>query len=488
MNQKSDEHALTPDGNGPALDSPAASTLTRREFLRLAAITSVGLVLAACAPTATPTPPPAAAAPTRAATTAPTTAPTAPAVTRGTTLNMLQWSHFAPPGDEYFDKWAADWGKKNGIEVKVEHINANDIAARLASHVQAKSGPDIIQYMYTWPAIYSESLVDVSDVADKLGKQLGGWYKDAETYSKVDGVWRTVPFSLYGNNLNYRGDWFKEAGLTPPKTLDEFLALAKKLKQVGHPFGQALGHSFTDPRVFWYGWLWSWGGREVSEDGKTVTLDSPATLLAVEKALELYDAMVPGTLSWDDSNNNRAFLAGDIGATMNAASIYLSAIREGQTRLDLKKTNPQVAVPADIEHAVMPGGPGGNLWLQQCLTNGIMSWSKNVGGAKDFIFAMMQPEVYTQYLTVVNGYNVGPLRFYDDAPIWKTDPKILPFRETFTNGSNRWAGFPGPASRNAGLVLEDFTIIDLFAKACSKELTPKQSIDAAVTRLKRFYR
>ena len=458
----------------PINDSSSRS-LSRRDFLTLAATTSAGLALAACAPAATPVP-------------AGTAAPTVPAVAKTTTLNMLQWSHFVPEGDAYFDKWAAEWGKKNNVDVKIEHINANDIPARLAAAVQAKSGPDIVQYLFNWAWLYPDALLDVSDVADALGKKYGGWFKDIQTYCQPGGVWKAVPFSFYGQSLTYREDWFKAANWSLPKTFDDLITLAGEMKKAGHPFGQALGHSFTDPRVFWYPWLWSYGGKEVLEDGKTIALDSPETLEAVNRAVDLFANMVPGTLSWDDNSNNRAFLAGQVGATTNAASIYFTAKREKAARIEQKKTNPSTAAPDDINHAVMPAGKAGNFSLQSALTNGIMSWSKNASAAKDFITAAMQPEVYTEYLNTVQGYNVGPLHTYDDAPVWKSDPKLLPYREVVTNGSSKWPGWPGPPSAASSQVAENFIIIDLFAKACSGEFTAKESIANAVTQLKRFYK
>jgi multiple sugar transport system substrate-binding protein len=440
------------------VDPAPAGFVTRREFLRLAAITSAGLVL------------------------------TAPAVAQTTILNMLQWSHFVPEGDQYFDKWAADWGAKNKVQVKVEHINANDIPARLAAHVQAKAGPDIIQYLFNWAWLYPDALVDVSDVADQLGKDLGGWYKDIETYCKPGSAWKAIPFSFYGQSLTYREDWFKENNWSLPKTFDDLITLAKDMKAKGHPFGQALGHSFTDPRVFWYPWLWSYGGREVLEDGKTIAINSPETLEAVNKAVELFQHMVPGTLSWDDNSNNRAFLAGQIGATTNAASIYFTAKRERTQREADKKNNPAIATPADINHAVMPSGKAGAFSLQSALTNGVMSWSKNVSAAKDFLAAAMQPDVYTDYLNTVQGYNVGPLHKYDDAPVWKSDPKLVPYLTVCTNGSSKWPGWPGPPSAASSQVAENYIIIDLFAKACSGEFTPKESVAACETALKGRYK
>src|SRR5438309_6114337 len=39
------------------------------------------------------------------------------------------------------------------------------------------------------------------------------------------------------------------------------------------PLGQTLGHAFGDGPAFWYPYLWSWGGKEVEADGKTVVLN-----------------------------------------------------------------------------------------------------------------------------------------------------------------------------------------------------------------------
>lgn len=484
MNDNTDTIRPEPAETSPAVDSASISqpaplkNVTRRDFIKIAAAASAGAILAACAPSA-----PAPVAPSSGG--APAGAPT---LLKGTTLHMLQWSHFVPEGDQFFDKWAADWGQKNNVQVTVEHINSNDIPARIAGHVQAKAGPDIIQNVFGWPALYSDALVDVSDIADKLGSQLGGWYKDMEAYSKINGVWRAIPFSFYAQVLCYRQDWFKQAGINPPTTLDEFISMAQALNEAGHPLGLALGHSFSDPRVSWYPWLWWFGGKEVEQDGKTIALDSPDTLEAVTRAVELYKLEVPGTLSWDDTSNNRAFYAGQIGATTNAASIYFTLVKNDSQIQDQRKTNAQLATAADMMHAVLPAGRQGKASLQSTLTNGIMNWSKNVSGAKDFITAMMQPDVYNQYLSTVRGYNFGPLHAYDDAPVWKTDPKIAPFRDQIMDGSNRWPGWPAPPSPAGERVLEDFTIIDMFAKACSGEFTPKESIAAAVTRLKNFYK
>src|SRR3989454_7051651 len=68
----------------------------------------------------------------------------APAQIKGTTLRILQWSHFIPAYDTWYDKFAKEWGDKNGVKVRVDHIPHLDIPARMAAEFAAGGGPDTI--------------------------------------------------------------------------------------------------------------------------------------------------------------------------------------------------------------------------------------------------------------------------------------------------------------------------------------------------------
>jgi hypothetical protein len=90
--------------------------------------------------------------------------------------------------------------------------------------------------------------------------------------------------------------------------------------------GQTLGHAFGDGPAFWYPYLWSWGGKEVEADGKTVVLTAREPSSPVKFAVGWWkDACDEGAFAGMPSGNNRAFLAGAISATNNSASIYLEA-------------------------------------------------------------------------------------------------------------------------------------------------------------------
>ena len=80
-------------------------------------------------------------------------------------LNILQWSHFVPDFDTYLDKWAAEWGAKNGVTVKIDRIPQADLPARFAAEVAAKNGHDLVAHFANGlPALFTSSLVDITDI------------------------------------------------------------------------------------------------------------------------------------------------------------------------------------------------------------------------------------------------------------------------------------------------------------------------------------
>ena len=113
----------------------------------------------------------------------------------------------------------------------------------------------------------------------------------------------------------------------------------------GTPAGMALGHASGDANGWLHWALWAHGGNLIDKDNKVV-INSPETAKALEYVKGLYDNFIPGTASWNDSSNNKAFLAGQLYLTVNGISIYVTA----------KKENPQIA--EDMNHAHLPAGRG----------------------------------------------------------------------------------------------------------------------------------
>src|SRR4026208_2078965 len=63
------------------------------------------------------------------------------------TLKVLQWAHFVPAYDKWFDPWAKDWGAKRGVEVTVAHVGFADVVPRATAEVAAQSGHDVHMFI-----------------------------------------------------------------------------------------------------------------------------------------------------------------------------------------------------------------------------------------------------------------------------------------------------------------------------------------------------
>ena len=176
----------------------------------------------------------------------------APAFAQGTTLHLLQWSHFIPAADVLFDAQAREFGKQAGAEIRLERINQNDLQARVTAAVQSGAGADIIILANNHALLYEGALADVSDVAEEVGGKQGGWHDYARVNCLAGGRWVAVPQFIVSWAITYREDWLQAEGLRYPQTWDEFRATGKKMKAKGKPFGQAFGHSINDPNNWCY--------------------------------------------------------------------------------------------------------------------------------------------------------------------------------------------------------------------------------------------
>ena len=344
----------------------------------------------------------------------------------GAKLRVLRWSRFVQ-GD--IDAYMANVKKfidKTGIEVRVDNEGWEDVRPKAAVAANTGAGPDIILSTNDDANLYPDKLLDVTDLCEYLGKKYGGWYPACEAFLRPDGKrWIGVALGSAGAMMVYRQSMLKAAGFDAfPKDTDGFLKMLQALKAKGTPAGMALGNATGDG--LWCNWLiWAFGGKLVDKDNKVV-IDSPETIKALEYGKEMYANFIPGTLSWLDPNNNKAFLDGQISVTNNGISIYYAAKNSADPKIK--------EMAADIQHSPYPVGPVGvptesHLFFNQM----IMKYTKYPNAAKEFLRFMMEKEQFDPWQTAAGGYIAPPLDAYAKSPIWTEDPKNTPYRDAVKN-------------------------------------------------------
>jgi multiple sugar transport system substrate-binding protein len=89
--------------------------------------------------------------------------------------------------------YAPEVQKALGLKLNVETINANDIPARATASIQSGNGPDIIMLLNNYPHLYESAAVDVSAVADEVGKAGGGIYDASVQLNRIGGSGSPCP-------------------------------------------------------------------------------------------------------------------------------------------------------------------------------------------------------------------------------------------------------------------------------------------------------
>jgi multiple sugar transport system substrate-binding protein len=407
----------------------------------------------------------------------------APAIGQVPTLHLLHGISFVPEGDAELRRQIAEYHRQAGVVVRLETININDLQARITAAIEAQSGADIIAMAHNWPHLYQRALADVSDLCEWKASEQGGYYPVAEAAARENGRWLALPLDIVGLLIAYRKSWFAEAGAPePPRTLDEYRRLGARLKRRGRPIGQTLGHTLGDAPAWAYPLLWAFGAAETDPSGKRVVLDSKGARESVEWMTAFWrEAGDEGALAWDDTNNNRAFHAGEISATLNGASIYIYAKRNPDKILD-EHGQPMVR---DISHFAIPAGTVPTPGYHVPVCHALMGYSRNQRAAKEFLRWLHGKEQFGKWFEVQEGYSVGATRVWQQHPVWaRVDAAMRPYR-TAANAS-RMFGYAGPSGARAAEVYSKFILVDMYAKAV-QGMSPAEAVRWASDELRGVY-
>jgi multiple sugar transport system substrate-binding protein len=395
----------------------------------------------------------------------------------GASLRLLRWVPFVKGEEEAWNANTAAFTKATGVEVRIDQESWEDVRPKAAVAANVGSGPDMVMSWFDDPFQYPDKLVDVTDLCTMLGEKNGGWYDGLRGYGEQDGKFISTPLCAIGNAICYRESHMKAAGFDEfPQDTEGFLALCTAMKEKGTPAGFPFGKAVGDGNNFAHWLLWSHGGQTVNEAGE-VAINSPETAAAIEYAKKLYAVFVPGTESWLDINNNRAFLSGDISLTANGVSLYYAARKEEATK----------AIAEDLRTGNLPIGPvGKSVELHQTSTISIFQHCKFPNAAKAYLEFMYQPEQMNAWLTGASAYCCQALKGFANNPVWTSNPIHAPYAKASESlRANGYAGKLGPAS--AG-VMADYVLVDMFAEAVTGQRTTEEAIANAERRIARYYR
>jgi multiple sugar transport system substrate-binding protein len=391
-------------------------------------------------------------------------------------LSLLRWKRFVQSEEDAFMALVDAYTKATGVKLAVTNESLDDVQPKASVAANTGKGPDMFWGLYSLPHLFPAKVVDLGDVADYLGKKYGGWVPSAVTYGKSGNKWVGIPVAYNGNVMNFRKSSSEKAGFkTFPKTTDELLAYAKAMKAQGTPGGMALGHASGDGNA-WVHWaLWAFGGNLVDAKDKVI-INSPETEKALNYAKQLYEHFIPGTASWNDAFNNKAFLAGEVHWTNNGVSIYAAA-----------KAQNMKEMADDVDHALWPVGPVGKpTEFHVAYPIMIMTYSKFPQASKQFIAFMMEAANLDPWVEKSVGYLTPGLVAYEKNPVWTSDPKLTVCRDVAKRTLT--AGHLGSVGEKSAAALADFIVLDMFANVATGREEAKSAMKIAERQAQRLYR
>ncbi|HWK60914.1 MAG TPA: extracellular solute-binding protein [Eoetvoesiella sp.] len=398
------------------------------------------------------------------------------------TLKILQWNHFVPAYDQWFDNtYVKEWGQKNDTDVVVDHVGIPALATRAAAEVSAQQGHDLFMFLSP-PPVYESQVIDHREIYEECEHRHGKPVELAlrSSYNPKTKKYYAFSDSFVPDPVNYRKDLWDSVGMAAPDTWDDVLKAGTKIKkQHNIPIGIGLSAEL-DTAMAMRTILFAFGGSIQDEHG-AVVLDSKHTLEAVKFVKALYEnTMTAQVLAWDASSNNRAMLAGKIALCLNAISVT----REGE--------NKHIPITPNIQLTQALKGPVRRIGMEHVMDCYVIwKFAKNIDGAKKFLVDYID--------NFRNGFLNGqfynfpcfPSTVPDLEKLISNDPKAQPsdkykvLGQLMTQATN--VGYPGYANAATDELFNTWVLNTMFAKAATGNATPENAIKDAHATCKRVF-
>ncbi len=405
-------------------------------------------------------------------------------------LKILQWTHFVPSYDQWLDNtYLKQWGEKNDVDVKIDHISATFLFSTASSEVAAQSGHDLFQFISP-PSSFQKQVLPVNDIVQEVSKKIGPMTKVGRrsTYNPRTKKFFGFPDNYAPDPVQYRRSILAEAGVSL-KTWEDVRKGAPKLKAAGHPVGLGMSNEL-DSNMFLMSLLYCYGGFLQSEDNKIVFNQGSNRKGAIE-ALELMrdiyrNGMSDEVFAWTLSSNNQAFLAGRLSMALNAISIARSAENSGNT-----------ALSDDTWIASIPRGPVMRLGNEHVMgVYVIWKFAKNKEAAKQFL--VDQQLGYRQHFVRSEYYNfpawTGAIKggFKSIRAMTKQDthkPRgkytiLTTIAEKYTTN----VGHPGNSNAAIDEIFNRYLIPQMFAEVAQGKASPADAVRDFTKEAQSIYR
>jgi multiple sugar transport system substrate-binding protein len=397
-------------------------------------------------------------------------------------LTVWMCKTFSPAANDMIKQRAKEFARKNNVKLDIVLIPYTDFYPKWTAAIESGQTPDVSFFGYQEVGeFYSKGLLmDLSALDKKIEKEQGAFFPSVKAPITFQGKQYAIPLWVESQVLYYRKDMLKAAGFNhPPQTWDEFRKIAKATTDASKGiYGAGLGYGRGNIDCEWLTRviIASFGGSEVSKDGKKVTIYSPGTLKAAKFISDLFlvdKSTPPSSLGWDDSGNNKAYLSGQAAMIFNVGTVLAA----------MKNDNPDLYAKTGI--AMVPAGPKGRFAIEIVNNFGIFKSTKNPQLAQKFIRYCLNKDWYGKWLEKGVPHMAPVYQSLANDSLWQ-DPMYQPFIQQAKYFI--FAGYRGEYSPQAGKVFNLRYINDAFQRMLIEKVPPKKAIKELQRNMEKVYK
>jgi multiple sugar transport system substrate-binding protein len=221
------------------------------------------------------------------------------------------------------EKYKDEFKALSGASFNIDYLNENDRRAKSRADASTVGKYNVYYIDEANIALFASSkwVVPLLDYYPK-DYDYADFDAGRQKTATVDGVVYFAPLTGGTDLMVYRKDLLEKAGITPPKTLDEFIVAVQKLNDPDHGvYGIALrGLRGSGANVWrWMPYFRGLGGQWF--EGNKPVFNSDAFVKATQTYLDLFKYSPPGTKtgSWDESTG--AFLSGHVALLVESSPL-----------------------------------------------------------------------------------------------------------------------------------------------------------------------
>jgi multiple sugar transport system substrate-binding protein len=400
------------------------------------------------------------------------------------TLRVAKWSHFVPQYDAWFEATAKDWGDQHDVQVIVDQIPVEKVAAAAAAETKAGRGHDV--FIFPWPpAQYYQYAIDHGEIYQEVAAKYGSIpqiayrstfnLKTKQHFAFAD-FWAPSP-------LHFRQDYWAKVGL--PLGPGHYGSLYGGGKRLRDEFGIPCGLAFTptlEGNVTLHTILYAFRAWILDGNGGVLLDKNVFAVVALKYLQQLYrETGSPAQLNWGSGGSAQAMLAGKTSSAISAISLLRAA--EAQS--------PETASHIMLQPPLL-GRSGMGVTALPHITNCSVVWkfAQNPDGAKQFVADLLDGSRVGYSKSLGFNFPTYPKTLPDLIVQLSKDPQADPkLKYTVLKDALHWTpnlGVPGFATPAYMEVFNSFLVPRMVQSVLKGGKSPEDAVAVAAAEIQRI--